>query len=62
MMGDVFRYKLEHVGVKAINDSFILESCVYVLLKLYLSNSACYAHQLELLHDCAFQAPPLRWT
>jgi 3-hydroxy-3-methylglutaryl-CoA-synthase/farnesyl-diphosphate farnesyltransferase/isopentenyl-diphosphate delta-isomerase type 1 len=48
-------YRLPHVGLKAVNDSFILEACVLVLVKRHLGDSACYPQILDLLHECTLQ-------
>merc|ERR1712100_400039 len=48
-------YKLPKVGLKAINDSFLLESFVYILLEKHIGGSACYPQVLQLMHECAFQ-------
>jgi len=48
-------YKLPQVGLKAVNDSFILESCVYVLLKRHLGQESCYGRLVDLMHECALQ-------
>lgn len=44
-------YKLPDVGIVAINDSFLLESFVYTLLKLHFQNHENYAELLQLLLD-----------
>ena len=48
-------YKLPQVGVKAVNDSFLLESFVYILMKNYIGKQACYSQVVETMHECAFQ-------
>eukprot|EP00955_Chlamydomonas_euryale_P073784 361840-Chlamydomonas_euryale.AAC.9 len=42
---------LQQVGMIAINDSFLLEGCVYRLLRKYLSDDPAYVPLLELFHD-----------
>ena len=37
--------------MEAINDSFYLESAVYVLLKKYCKGKPYYVHILELFHE-----------
>ena len=39
------------VGMTAINDSFLLESCVFELLKTHLGSEKCYVKCLELFLD-----------
>lgn len=48
-------YKLPHVGLKAVNDSFLLESFVYVLLKKHIGGEDCYAQIVDLMHECTLQ-------
>lgn len=42
-------YKQPHVGLIAINDSFLLESFVFSILKTHFGRSACYPDLVELL-------------
>ncbi|KAJ3321809.1 Farnesyl pyrophosphate synthetase [Gonapodya sp. JEL0774] len=44
-------YKKEGVGMVAINDSFILESVIYKLLKKYFRREKYYVDLLELFHE-----------
>jgi farnesyl diphosphate synthase len=53
--GKLCWYKLPDVGVKAVNDSFILESFVYILMKEHLGGEACYGEVVDIMHECAFQ-------
>jgi NADP-dependent 3-hydroxy-3-methylglutaryl-CoA reductase len=48
-------YRLPHVGLKAVNDSFILEACVLVLVKRHLGDTRCYTQIVELLRECTLQ-------
>ncbi|KAL5604121.1 hypothetical protein BROUX41_002110 [Berkeleyomyces rouxiae] len=48
-------YRQENVGMIAINDAFMLESCIYVLLKKYFRSHACYVDLIELFHDITFK-------
>jgi len=48
-------YTLPEVGLKAINDSFILEACVYILMKKHVGGSKAYGQLVEIMHECAFQ-------
>jgi farnesyl diphosphate synthase len=48
-------YKVESVGEIAINDSFMLEGAIYVLLKKYFKQETYYVDLLELFHDVTFQ-------
>ncbi|RKP06998.1 isoprenoid synthase domain-containing protein, partial [Thamnocephalis sphaerospora] len=44
-------YRMEGVGTIAINDAFILESCIYRLLKKYFRQDAYYVELLDLFHE-----------
>ena len=46
---------VENVGNVAINDSFLLESCIYKLLKKYFKGEKYYADLIELLHETTYQ-------
>ena len=48
-------YLMPDVGMVAINDAFLLESSIYVLLKKYFRSRACYVELLELFHEITFQ-------
>ncbi|ORX72423.1 terpenoid synthase [Linderina pennispora] len=48
-------YRREDVGILAINDSFILESCIYRLLKKYFRSDPYYIDLVELLHETSYQ-------
>ncbi|KAG5940632.1 hypothetical protein E4U53_007556 [Claviceps sorghi] len=48
-------YRHEGVGTIAINDAFILESGIYVLLKKYFRSHPAYVDMLELFHETSFQ-------
>lgn len=48
-------YLQENVGNIAINDSFMLEGAIYVLLKRYFKQDAYYADLLDLFHEVTFQ-------
>ncbi|CDR41679.1 CYFA0S07e04962g1_1 [Cyberlindnera fabianii] len=48
-------YKVETVGDIAINDSFMLEAAIYVLLKKYFKSESYYVDLLELFHEVTFQ-------
>ncbi|CEI88549.1 Putative Farnesyl pyrophosphate synthase [Rhizopus microsporus] len=48
-------YKTEGVGMVAINDAFILESCIYIFLKKYFRNTDYYIELVELFHEVTFQ-------
>ncbi|XP_059612662.1 farnesyl pyrophosphate synthase-like [Phlebotomus argentipes] len=45
---------LEDVKMSAINDAFLIESCVYYLLRKHFSHLNCYLQLLELFHESAF--------
>lgn len=44
-------YKLPHVGLIAINDSFLLESFVFLILRKHFGHEVYYADLLELMLD-----------
>jgi farnesyl diphosphate synthase len=48
-------YLMPNVGMIAINDAFMLESSIYVLLKKYFRQDPCYVDLLELFHEVTFQ-------
>ncbi|KAF8129027.1 farnesyl-diphosphate synthase [Boletus edulis] len=45
----------EGVGLLAINDAFMLEGAIYLLLKTHFREEPYYVHLLELFHDTTFQ-------
>lgn len=47
-------YKNEDVGLIAINDTLILESCIYKLLKKYFKKEKYYVDILELFHEISY--------
>ncbi|CAL8143244.1 unnamed protein product [Orchesella dallaii] len=44
-------YKLEDVGLMAVNDTFMLENLAYKVLKLYVSKEPYYMEVLEITHE-----------
>ncbi|KAH3681068.1 hypothetical protein WICPIJ_007982 [Wickerhamomyces pijperi] len=48
-------YKVPNVGEIAINDSFMLEAAIYILLKKYFKQETYYVDLLELFHEVTFQ-------
>lgn len=48
-------YKKDGVGMVAINDAFILESCIYIFLKKYFKSTDYYVDLIELFHEVTFQ-------
>lgn len=48
-------YLAEGVGNIAINDSFMLEGAIYVLLKKHFRQDAYYVDLLDLFHEVTFQ-------
>ncbi len=48
-------YKQEKVGMIAINDSFMLESVIYILLKNHFRKDSYYIDLVELFHEVTFQ-------
>lgn len=48
-------YRMPNVGMIAINDAFMLESSIYVLLKKHFRQHPAYVDFLELFHEVSFQ-------
>lgn len=48
-------YLMPNVGMIAINDAFMLESSIYMLLKKYFRQEKNYVDLIELFHDVTFQ-------
>lgn len=48
-------FRKDKVGLIAVNDSFILESCIYLLLKKHFKATSCYVDLIELFHEVSFQ-------
>ena len=48
-------YRLPDVGMIAINDAFMLESCIYLLLKKHFRSHPSYVNFIELFHEVTFQ-------
>lgn len=48
-------YLMPNVGMIAINDAFMLESSIYLLLKKYFREDKCYVDLIELFHEVTFQ-------
>ncbi|KAI9827685.1 MAG: hypothetical protein M1819_006885 [Sarea resinae] len=48
-------YLMPSVGMIAINDAFMLESSIYILLKAHFRPHAAYVDLLELFHTVSFQ-------
>jgi len=48
-------YLMPNVGMIAINDAFLLESAIYILLKKYFKQEKYYVDVLELFHEVTFQ-------
>lgn len=48
-------YKKEEVGTIAVNDSFLIEACIYKLLKLRFREKIYYVELLELMHEVTYQ-------
>jgi farnesyl diphosphate synthase len=48
-------YRKPEVGMVAINDAFMLESSIYVLLRKYFRSHPAYVAFLELFHEVSFQ-------
>ena len=48
-------YLMPQVGMIAINDAFMLESSIYLLLKKYFKQEKYYVDVIELFHEVSFQ-------
>lgn len=48
-------YRKKEVGDIAINDAFMLEAAIFVLLKKYFKQDSYYVDLLELIHEVTFQ-------
>jgi len=48
-------YLMPSVGMIAINDAFMLESAIYILLKKYFRQEKNYVDLMELFHEVTFQ-------
>lgn len=48
-------YRQEGVGLIAINDSFMLESGIYVILKKHFRSHPAYVDLIELFHEITWQ-------
>lgn len=48
-------YRQPHVGLIAINDAFMLEAGIYVILKKYFRSHPSYVDLMELFHEVTFQ-------
>ncbi|XP_063790980.1 farnesyl pyrophosphate synthase-like isoform X1 [Pseudophryne corroboree] len=53
--GKLCWYKKEGIGLDAINDSFLLESCTYRLLRKHCSGQSYYLNLLELFLETSYQ-------
>lgn len=48
-------YRLEGVGTIAVNDSFLIESAIYKILKKHFRSKPYYVDLLELMHETTWQ-------
>lgn len=48
-------YLMPNVGMIAINDAFMLESSIFILLKKYFKKEKNYVDLVELFHEVTFQ-------
>lgn len=48
-------YKVKGVNEIAINDAFMLEGAIYILLRKYFSKTSYYVKLLDLFHDVTFK-------
>jgi farnesyl diphosphate synthase len=47
-------YKMDDVGLSAINDAMIIENGIYFLLKKYFADKEYYTEIMELFHEISF--------
>ena len=52
--GQTCWYKKEGVGYQAVNDSMVLESCVFSVIQKNCCHLPCYVHLLDLFHKVLF--------
>uniref|UniRef100_A0A1B0FQH8 Farnesyl pyrophosphate synthase n=1 Tax=Glossina morsitans morsitans TaxID=37546 RepID=A0A1B0FQH8_GLOMM len=52
--GQTCWHRLDNVGLIAFNDSIMVESGIYVLLKKYFSHLDCYVDLMHLFHEITF--------
>jgi farnesyl diphosphate synthase len=48
-------YRLPKIGLVAINDAIILESCIYRILKMHFRSSPAYVNLVDLFHEVTHQ-------
>lgn len=48
-------YRMPKVGLIAVNDSFMLESSIYILLEKHFRSHRSYGHFIQLFHTVTFQ-------
>ena len=48
-------YRRSNVGMVAINDSFMIESAIYHLLKVHFRSQPYYADLLDLFHETTYK-------
>jgi farnesyl diphosphate synthase len=53
--GELCWYRQPGVGMVAINDAFMLESSIYVILKKHFKSHPAYVDFIELFHETSFQ-------
>jgi farnesyl diphosphate synthase len=53
--GKLCWYQVKGVGLKALNDTLMLEQVVYYILRKYLSRKRCYLKIVNLFHDVSFR-------
>ena len=53
--GEPCWYRQAGVGMIAINDAFMLESSIYLILKKYFKSHPAYIDLVELFHEVTFQ-------
>lgn len=49
-------HTLDDVGIIAATDAFLIEHCVFVILKKNFSHLRCYMELMELFHEVCFRS------
>jgi farnesyl diphosphate synthase len=53
--GEPCWYRQDKVGMIAINDAFMLESCIFLILKKHFRSHPAYVDLIELFHEVTWQ-------
>ena len=50
-------YRVEGVGLTAVNDSLILEGAIFQMIRKHFRNDPCYVDLVDLLHEVRYPLP-----